>query len=165
MLKPSGPVHPSDHLGRIFAGRAGQLLALALAASLAGCTAIKSTVHLAQAEQALAEARNYDSQNLAKYEYTMAIRYLEKAREENGASDYRIAENLAKRSMEWSDKAIISIERGRRGIDTLEDDIGALPSGPEAYEELLPEADTQDVDTLDAGEEFDSLDDEIELDE
>ncbi len=165
MLKPSGPVHPSDHQGRIFVGRTGRALALVLAVSLSGCTAIKSTVHLAQAEQALAEARNYDSQNLAVYEYTMAIRYLEKAREENGASDYRISENLSKRSMEWADKAIISIERGRRGIDTLEDDIGALPSGPEAYEELLPEGDTEDIDLPDAGEEFDSLDDEIELDE
>ena len=96
--------------------------------ALGGCTALKSTVHLAQAEQALVDARGRNAQNLAVYEYTMAIRYLEKAREENGSADYRVAENLAKRSVEWADKAIIAIEGGRRGVDVLGDDFGELPT-------------------------------------
>ena len=158
MPKPSGHVHSVRRPTRIF---------VALVALLSGCTAIKTTVHLAQAEQGLAEARNYDAQNLAVYEYTMAMRYLEKAREENGASDFRVAESLARRSAEWSDKAIISIERGRKGIDTLEDDIGELPTGPQSFEELLPEGDLEDadLDLPDAGDEFESLDDDLEIDD
>ena len=123
---------------------------LALAVGATGCTAIKATVHVAQAEQALAEARNRDAQNLAVYEYTMAIRYLEKAREEHGSADYRISENLSKRSAEWSDKAIISIERGRKGIDMLEDDVGALPTAPvKPLEDALPEGGAEPLEDLD----------------
>lgn len=155
MPKASGPVHSRTWP------------VVALVALVSGCTAIKTTVHLAQAEQGLVEARNYDAQNLAVYEYTMAMRYLEKAREENGASDYRIAEALARRSAEWSDKAIISIERGRKGIDTLEDDIGELPTGPESFDDLLPEGDIEDadLDLPDAGDEFESLDDDLEIEQ
>ena len=86
-----------------------------------GCIAIKSTVHVTQAEQALAKARDYNAREAAPYEYTMAVRYLEKSREEIGWADYRMSEDLAKRSVEWSDKAIITIERGNRGIDFLRD--------------------------------------------
>lgn len=86
-----------------------------------GCIAIKSTVHVSQAEQALAKAGDYNAQEAAPYEYTMAVRYLEKSREEIGWADYRMSEDLAKRSIEWSDKAIITIERGNRGIDFLRD--------------------------------------------
>lgn len=146
MRPPRDTVHRRPYLG------VRHLAAwVAIAAATSGCTAIKATVHVAQAEQALAEARNHDAQNLAIYEYTMAIRYLEKAREEHGSADYRICENLARRSAEWADKAIISIERGRKGIDMLEDDVGALPSAlPERpLEDALPESSSQPLEDLD----------------
>lgn len=157
---------------------AGQVLVLTVA--LSGCTAIKATVHMAAAEQALAEARSRNAQNLAIYEYTMAIRYLEKAREENGSADYKISEKLAKRSAEWSDKAIISMEGGRRGIDALDtmgDDIAPATPKPLA-DEPLPDSDdgwqpAQPLEPLDddepddeppAGDEFD-LDDDFDIEE
>lgn len=125
----------------------------AITAAVTGCTAIKATVHVAQAEQALADARDHDAQNLAVYEYTMAVRYLEKAREEHGSADYRISEDLSKRSAEWADKAIIAIERGRKGIDMLED-AGSLPTTAPGRpaEETLPESTIQPLEDLDEPE-------------
>ena len=102
-----------------------------------GCIALKTTVHVTQAEQALAQARDYNAQEAAPYEYTMAVRYLEKSREEIGWSDYRMSEDLAKRSIEWSDKAIITIERGNRGIDFLRDAPDLLTDQP-ATEPAMP---------------------------
>ncbi len=149
-----------------FQGPCRALLALGVAAIFTGCTAIKATVHVAQADQALAEARNHDAQNLAVYEYTMALRYIEKAREELGSSDHRMTENLAKRSAEWADKAIISIERGRRGIDTLEDGFDELPTGPVLTDEdLLTDDALEDLDAPEPGATFENLDDDFEIEE
>ena len=163
MASPSGT---RTHIARV-------LWIAPLLVGMSGCVAIKTTVELAQAEQALAEARNHDAQNLAVYEYTMAVRYLEKAREENGGADYRMSEKLAERSMEWADKAIIAIERGRRGIDTLEDDLSAMPTGEQALpegevdEDLLEELDMPEPEAP-ADEpfgDFEDLDEDFEMDQ
>lgn len=96
---------------------------LPLLALVAGCTAIKSTVHLTEAETAVREAEARNAQALATYEYTMALRYLEKAREEAGHAEFGISAALSKKSMHWADKAIIAVEGGRRVAvpDTLSD--------------------------------------------
>lgn len=94
-------------------------------ALLWGCTAVKSAIHLTEAESSLRRAEEFEAQELARYEYVMALRYLEKAREESGHTDYRMSEKLARKSEEWSDKAIIFIERGGRAIDPGE--LGAMP--------------------------------------
>ena len=99
------------------------LIPILCALLMSGCTAIKASIHIAEAEQALGEAREFGAPELAVYEYTMAVRYLEKAREEIGWSDYRVSENLSKRSMEWSDKSIIAIERGNRGLEGLGEEL------------------------------------------
>lgn len=87
---------------------------------LGGCTAAKATIQIVSAEQALRRADEYDCRRTAAYEYVMAEQYLEKAREEAGYSEFRIADALARQSAEWSDRAIIFVER--RGQDVNLDD-------------------------------------------
>lgn len=78
---------------------------------IAGCAASKVGFGLADAEQALLRAERFGAPRQASYEYTMALRYLEKAREEAGYSELKVADALARKSIEWSDRAIISVER------------------------------------------------------
>lgn len=95
----------------------------------AGCTAAKASIQLVNAEQALTRAESLEAPSRATYEYTMARRYLEKAQEEVGYNEYRIADALARQSAEWSDRAVIFIEkRGRTSIDL--DDFSQLPADP-----------------------------------
>ncbi len=100
---------------------------VALAALAVGCTAAKANIQLISAEQALLRADSEGAEEVAGYEYTMAKRYLEKAREEVGYSEYRVADALARQSAEWSDRAIIFVERrGRTDINL--DDFSAVPA-------------------------------------
>jgi len=101
-------------------------------------------------------ARAEGAEEQARYEYTMALNYLEKAREEAGYSELRIADALARQSAEWSDRAVIFMERRVRADIQLDDfsDAVAPPSGA-APEELEEPA-------RDAGLD---LDDELEMDE
>ena len=78
---------------------------IVLGASLTGCTAIKSTVHLAQGEQALYDARAAGGPEYAVYAWTMAEEAQKKAREEWGYSDFGAAESLSRTAAEWSAKA------------------------------------------------------------
>lgn len=98
-----------------------------LLVALSGCTAIKSSVHLIQAEQDLTKAEQRNADDEAIYEYTMALRYLEKAREENGYSDYKDSAELSKSSSEWSEKAVMVVEMGGPSY---------RPPPPEASDEL-----------------------------
>ena len=103
---------------------------LLLALFLSGCTAAKATYQLVLAEQSVQRAEEYGAPELAVYEYTMSQRYLEKAREEAGYADYRVCVDLATKSAEWADKAIISIEqRGSNKKLDLED-VEGLPQAP-----------------------------------
>jgi len=78
-----------------------------------GCTATKASYHLVSAELTVNRARAYGADVHAIYEYTMALRYLDKAREENGYAEYRMATELALTASEWADQAVISMdERG-----------------------------------------------------
>jgi hypothetical protein len=81
------------------------LPAFLLTASLTGCTAIRSTVHLAQAEQAYNLAVEADAATWAPYAHARAHSLLLKAREEWGYSDFGPAEDLFDQSKEWSTKA------------------------------------------------------------
>lgn len=94
---------------------------IALLLLLVGCTASKATIQIVNADDAVRRAREYDADRLAEYEYVMATRYLEKAKEKAGHSEFRMADALARQSAEWSDRAIIFVEsRGRSELE-LED--------------------------------------------
>ena len=77
-----------------------------------GCTAIKSGAQLARAEQAVTRAAQRNADDVAIYEYTMAIRHLEKAREENGYSDFKDSSAMSKSAIEWAERAVEVVEMG-----------------------------------------------------
>lgn len=118
-------------------------LSLSSLVLLAGCAAAKAQIGIVGAEQALARAREYDADELAQYEYQMASLYLEKAREEAGWSDFRIADALARQSAEWSDRAIIFVERHGRAqfnLDEISDTTAPAPApAPEQSTDILEE--------------------------
>ena len=109
--------------------------------ALSGCTAVKSSVHLIQAEQDVTRAKERNADDEAVYEYTMALRYLEKAREENGYADYKDSTELSKSATEWADKAVKVTEMGgsdyRPAPPPTED-------ASEAPDEALPETPAED---------------------
>ncbi|MEZ4237140.1 MAG: DUF4398 domain-containing protein [Myxococcota bacterium] len=128
------------------------LLPLVLAL-LGGCAAAKVQLQIVQAEEALGRAEHEEAPRKATYEYTMAAQYLDKAREEAGFSSYRIADQLARRSAQWSDRAIIAVERKGRG----ELDLDVLPDAlPPEEAEAPPPAPAPDDD-------LDDLDDDIDI--
>ena len=88
--------------------------AILLLAILSGCTAIKGGIHLIQAETAIERAESRDAPEYAIYEYTLAERYLEKAREEVGRNQFRTATELAKSAANYADQSVISMEE--RGV-------------------------------------------------
>lgn len=94
---------------------------IALLLLLVGCTASKASIQIVNADDALRRAREYDADRLAEYEYVMAMRYLEKAKEEAGHSEFRVADALARHSAEWSDRAIIFVEKRGRSDLQLDD--------------------------------------------
>ncbi len=115
---------------------------IAIGSFVGGCTAIKATVQMADAEKALNSAREFGAQDMATYEYTMAMRYLEKAKEEISYNEFLVSENLSKKSQEWSDKAIIFIQRGGR-MDLSGEDFGTVPDKAILPDEL-PDAPVDD---------------------
>ena len=103
-----------------------------LCALLAGCAAGRAGIQLQDATVARDAARDAGAATEAVYEYTMAERYLEKAWEEAGTGQYRMCVDLAKKSAEWSDQAVVQIARGERTLDVdlqgIEDsDAGQVP--------------------------------------
>lgn len=72
---------------------------------LLGCTAFKSTVHLAQLEEAWVDAEAANAADRAVYEHTLAEQYRLKAREEWGYSDYGASQELALKAREYAHQA------------------------------------------------------------
>jgi hypothetical protein len=106
---------------------------LLLVVIAAACTASKAQVRVVSAEEALRRAEEYDADEKAVYEYTMAVEYLAKAKDELGHSQTRMADALARQSAEWSDRAIIFVERrGRKEINAegLSDEAPPPPPPP-----------------------------------
>ena len=94
------------------------LLCASVLAAGVGCAAAKSQFQILDAQADLAKAEEYGAGETAVYEHTMAESYLDKAREEHGFSEFKDAVDLAKASSEWSDKAIIVIQKGGVGRTT-----------------------------------------------
>lgn len=88
-------------------------------------------MHLVLADEAVKRAESYGAPDLAAYEYTMAVLYLDKAQEEAGYTEYRVARDLAVTAADWADEAIIVIQGGamQSAGDSLED----LPEAPEEF--------------------------------
>ena len=90
--------------------------------ALAGCGPVKSTSLIMDADVLVEAARTADAEKLAPYEYTAAVTYLHKAREEQGYSDFEIAIDYAKKAGRFAAAA-----KEKASAITSE---GALPSEP-----------------------------------
>ena len=137
---------------------------LPLVGLLASCTAAKVNIALIRAQEDLHNAREYDAETRAPYEFTRAERYLQKAAEEYRGADYKVADALCQAASEWADRAIIVIQqRGRVeiGIDDLAAETpDANPQGPEGDAEQA--ATPPPVEEPDEFEEFKDLEPEDE---
>lgn len=104
---------PSLSAGLLAAG-------LLTAGSLTGCTAIKSTVHLAKAEQALQLAAEAEAPVNAPYAWTAAEELILKAREEWASSDFGPAEALSIKALDAANQAAEQARTAPSPIDIPE---------------------------------------------
>ncbi len=98
---------------------------LLCAAALSGCTAIKSTVELSKAEQAVLQAAAVEASSRAPYEWTMTEQAILKAREEWGYADYGPAERFSKEASRWAALAVDAAETSQRTemMDRMPDNV------------------------------------------
>lgn len=82
-----------------------RMVSLLLTGVLTGCTATRSTVHLARAEQAVELAREAQAPEQSPYAWTLAEQLMLKAREEWAAASFGASEALSKRAVEAANKA------------------------------------------------------------
>lgn len=119
------------------------LLALtALLAVGSACTAARTGIQLQQAVELRDNAEARDAREHAPYEFHMARYYLEKAWEEAGHGEHKASVQLARKSMEWADQALIQIGRGPTN---LEPDLTDVEDAPAPAPRPLP---TDDPATL-----------------
>lgn len=85
---------------------AGGMLVL----STSGCAAARASYFLVNADRKYHNALEQGAEDRAPYEAALAGAYLEKAKEEDGYSDFGVTEKLCKRSMEMSAKALVRSE-------------------------------------------------------
>ena len=103
--------------------RAATLVVPALALVLAtGCAAAKATYQMVDAEKRLKRAEEAHAPEYALYEYTMAARFVEKAREQAGYSEFKSSVLLSKASAQWSDRAVIVVQRSGMLLGELGED-------------------------------------------
>ena len=123
-----------------------------------GCAAVKSTVHLAQLEEAWVDAEAANAAERASYEYTMAEQYRLKAHEEWGGSDYGAAETLARQALLYAQQAEElalygstdeDAEQRHEVMENLDEDLDEVPDVfEEEEEEEWIELDDIDLDEL-----------------
>ena len=104
------------------------------------CTAMKSTVHLAQIEEPYFDATEAGAAELAPYEYTLAEQFRLKAHEEWGHSDYGASEELAKKAKVYAEDAPKGSKYGQKDegveerfdiIENIDEDVEELDDTPE----------------------------------
>lgn len=109
-------------------GRLRVLLGSGLLLGLFGCGPITATTAIADATVAVEAAGSAEAEKYALYEYTSAVEYLRKAREEEGYSDFQAAIDLAHRARTFGEKARERAMRSpERGLPPPADD--DLPTG------------------------------------
>lgn len=93
-------------------------LILLLPLLLGGCAA-KAAYTLMNAQQAVDAASAAGAEKKVPYEYTLAYEYLQKAKEENGYSEYGAVEKLTAKSIEYANSAA---EKARQMVDENPDE-------------------------------------------
>jgi hypothetical protein len=94
-----------------------RIVVMATVLGVLGCGPVEYTSQVTRrATTALEAARTVGAEKLAPYEYTGAVEYLHKAREEGSYAHYQDAINFGHKAEELADKArLLSIERAGRG--------------------------------------------------
>ncbi len=115
-----------NHLAAIDIPMKRQIALSLLLLPLLACGAGRSVYYLWDAQREFARAEESGAAQKAVFEYTMARQYLLKAREEAGYSDYQAAEDLARKSMDWSSQASDIAEFGSSERDLLLDGMDEL---------------------------------------
>jgi len=82
-----------------------RLIILLAGTLLVGCGPIVSGVEIVNANIALSSAETAGAKKTAIYEYVSAREYLQKAREENGYSDFWAARIYAEKALDYATKA------------------------------------------------------------
>jgi hypothetical protein len=129
-VKP--PLRASEALRGVVLGTVAALL-------LGGCAATRATLSIIEAQDQLELAREQGAQEVAIYEMTMAQRYLQKAWEEVGTSDYGVSVALSKKSAEWSDQAIIRVQEGAREVELDLAGVKDAPGPPTVPSTFVPD--------------------------
>jgi len=114
--------------------RPGILALLVLVSTSAAGCGIKSTAHLVAADRAVQRAEERGAAENALYEYTLAVRYLDKAREESAHARYGDAISLAREAEGYADKAVIVMQEKGLGTPTEAEapaaDVAPAPAPP-----------------------------------
>jgi hypothetical protein len=93
-----------------------------------GCAAARTQIQILTADQAVGRAADNDAEELAPYQYTLALRYIAKAKEEAGYSNYKDALVLARKAAETADRAVIDIEKSGKKVKVSDKDLDAVPA-------------------------------------
>lgn len=70
-----------------------------------GCGPVVSGVNIVTANARISEAESAGAKQYALYEYTAAVEYLQKAREEHGYSDFAAARLYADKAFDFAEQA------------------------------------------------------------
>lgn len=111
-----------------------------LPALLLGCTATKSTVYFAKAEQALYQARMLEAEVWAPYMWTRANETMKKSREEWAYADFGAAEQLAIEASELAERAAKRAQENR-ATGVVPGQMRELPTGTQPADGAPPPAD------------------------
>jgi hypothetical protein len=95
-----------------------------------GCGPVQSTYLIMKADVQVEGARAADASRLSPYEFTAAVAYLHKAREETGYADYEVAVDFAQKAAKYAQEA-----KEKSMAAAAE---GALPSVPGATPPPMP---------------------------
>ncbi|MDR0966533.1 MAG: DUF4398 domain-containing protein [Myxococcales bacterium] len=90
---------------RAFTRRALCAALLGTALQLTGCGPILTISYIQQTKAELQAARSADAQTLAPYEYTAAVAYLEKTREEHGYADFAVSTDFGEKALKFARSA------------------------------------------------------------
>jgi hypothetical protein len=121
------------------------MLALFIAAIVPACSAVKTQVHLEKADAALTRAADQGAADGAIYEYTLAQRFLEKAREEALNNEFGSSEDLARASVGFSDQAVIALEQAGRRLQIDETGLDQGRAGSDLVDQGGPVRDFVDL--------------------
>ena len=91
------------------------LVALAFAGSLAGCGGTLYAIQASSASSKVEEAKAIGAEQLAPYEYYLAVEHMNKASQEASQADYGDALDLAEEAEDFADKAIKLAREAHKG--------------------------------------------------